>query len=235
MKTGATTVSKTRVLAIAITTVLGGLLLIVPASLGTDAGKAVTCGMTVTSYVKLNQDLSCTGNGLVVGANGVTIDLNGYTLAGSGGARPFLGVIVNGWAHVTIRGGTVTQFRTGISITNSNDVMMKGLAVVGNGLVGFASSDGIRVFSSSQVQVEKSVLASNADDSVEIQGSTGVSVSENTIRASGAGIAFTTVPSSDVSVRKNWIVENACGIKGTTTGVTFERNVFERNGTDFCA
>src|SRR5437867_12504831 len=89
--------------------------------------------MTVTSYVKLNQDLSCLGNGLVVGANGVTIDLNGYTLAGSGGARPFLGVIVNGWAHVTIRGGTATRFRTGISIPTSHDVLVRGGGGVGAG------------------------------------------------------------------------------------------------------
>ena len=41
------------------------------------------CGQTVTHSVKLNADLTdCPGNGLVIGANDVTVDLNGHTIDG---------------------------------------------------------------------------------------------------------------------------------------------------------
>ena len=239
MKVEATTVSNGRALVMALVGVFGGLLLVAPMSLGIGNGAQVDggnlCGTIITTDLKLTQDMSCTGGGLTVGANGVTINLNGHTIAGSGPARPFIGIAVNGWSNVTIRDGTVTMFRTGVAIINSNHVKVKDLAVVGNGLAGFASGDGIRVFSSTDVKLKKLALAGNGNDGIEIMGSTGVVVSHSTIQGGKCGIAFTGGPSVDGMVHKNWIVGNTCGIRGPTDGTTLKQNVFERNGTDFCA
>ena len=239
IKLGVAALSNTRILALAITSVLGGFLLIASASLGQDMtapqGVGGLCGTTVTTNVKLTQDLSCAGNGLVVGANGVTIDLNGHTIAGSGPFRPFIGIAVSGWSNVTIRDGTVTMFRTGVTIVNSNHVKVKDLAAVGNGLAGSASGDGIRVLSSTDVKIKKVVVAGSGSDGIEIQGSAEVVVSHSTIRGGLAGIAFTGAPSTNTKIHKNWIRDNRCGIRGPTDGIALTENVFERNGSDFCA
>src|SRR5205814_701989 len=41
------------------------------------------CGQTITQSVTFAADQSCTGTGLIVGADGITIDLAGFTLAGN--------------------------------------------------------------------------------------------------------------------------------------------------------
>ena len=47
------------------------------------AKPTLQCGQTVTHSVKLNADLTdCPDNGLVIGANDVTVDLNGHTIDG---------------------------------------------------------------------------------------------------------------------------------------------------------
>src|SRR5687768_3568322 len=60
------------------------------------------CGDTLRQSVKLTADLECPGTaGLIVGANGVTINLNGHKLSGS----PAISMTdVDG---TTIRNGTV--------------------------------------------------------------------------------------------------------------------------------
>ena len=45
----------------------------------------ISCGMVVTSSIKAANDLTnCPGSGLLAGANGITIDLNGHTIDGTG-------------------------------------------------------------------------------------------------------------------------------------------------------
>jgi hypothetical protein len=43
----------------------------------------VNCGDTITTDVKLDRDLvDCPGNGLVIGADNIDLDLNGHTIDG---------------------------------------------------------------------------------------------------------------------------------------------------------
>jgi hypothetical protein len=51
------------------------------------AAKAVhvSCGQTITENTRLANDLiDCPGNGLVIGADDITLDLNGHTIDGDG-------------------------------------------------------------------------------------------------------------------------------------------------------
>ncbi|MDA0640507.1 right-handed parallel beta-helix repeat-containing protein [Nonomuraea ferruginea] len=89
----------------------------------------VTCGQVITRSIKLANDLhNCRGNGLEVGASRITIDLNGHTIDGSGGALPFSGIdntpeglSRTGHFGVTIKNGTVTDFGGGITLGNGAD------------------------------------------------------------------------------------------------------------------
>ena len=60
-----------------------------------------------------NDLLDCPGNGLVVGADGITIDLDGHTIDGIGlGA----GVLNPGFDAVTITNGIVQEFDVGVQL-----------------------------------------------------------------------------------------------------------------------
>jgi large repetitive protein len=87
------------------------------------------CGATVLEDLKLDRNVSCTGDGLVVGADGIRIELNGYTLSGSGTG---VGILVTGRRDVSIAGGVVRNFAAGMRVTSSTDLEIKHNEFVGN-------------------------------------------------------------------------------------------------------
>ena len=76
--------------------------------------KSLFCGQVVTKSIILNNDLhDCIWDGIVVGANGITIDLNGHLIDGKGiGA----GVRNDGYDSVTITNGIVEDFDYGVML-----------------------------------------------------------------------------------------------------------------------
>ena len=61
------------------------------------------CGATIVSDLVLDEDLTCVGTALVIGADGITLDLNGRTISGSGTGE---GVLVSGRSGLTVKNGT---------------------------------------------------------------------------------------------------------------------------------
>ena len=45
------------------------------------SGQPVACGQVITEDTTLENDLSCPGDGIVIGADGITLDLNGHTVS----------------------------------------------------------------------------------------------------------------------------------------------------------
>jgi hypothetical protein len=80
---------------------------------GASAGSDL-CGQTITESVTLAADQTSAEDGLVVGADGITIDLGGHTIAGDMGTGD-VGIDLNGHSDVTIRNGTVRNFEDGIA------------------------------------------------------------------------------------------------------------------------
>ena len=72
------------------------------------------CGATLTSSVKLTGDMSCSGTALTVGKPGITINLNGYTLSGSGELNGYYGVYNDGYNKVTVENGTIEDYDYGL-------------------------------------------------------------------------------------------------------------------------
>ncbi len=87
------------------------------------------CGDTVTSSYTFAGNLSCTNAGiaLTVGANNITIDLNGFTLDGDD-VNTTTGISNNGYTNLIIQNGTITDFTVegikffGASTGTVNDV-----------------------------------------------------------------------------------------------------------------
>ncbi len=78
--------------------------------------------MRVSESFTLANDMTCTGDGLVIVSDNITVDLGGHTLTGPGmGPQTWplpqldtVGVRVGGHTGVTIRNGKTTAFSTGI-------------------------------------------------------------------------------------------------------------------------
>ncbi len=128
----------------------GALALLAEPALAHPPRSVVGCGDTLTHSVRLANDLrDCDGDGLVIGAAGITVDLGGHTIDGTipltgdcGENRLNDAGIQNdaGYDDVTITNGTVQQFSKGIAAggeaTGMSDGRLRGLAVRDNRLVG---------------------------------------------------------------------------------------------------
>jgi len=100
--------------------------------LGTGLAQAnsVSCGDILTEDTTLDADLDCSvigGTAFIIGADGITLDLNGHTVTGdgtgrgvdnSGGYILFGDPSVAGYDNVTIKNGVIDGFATGVFLVN---------------------------------------------------------------------------------------------------------------------
>jgi parallel beta-helix repeat protein len=109
-------------------------------ALGSASGRAVVaqprCGATITVDTKLTRDLvNCPNNGLVIGADNITLDLNGHVIdrddAEFTDCPPDeacdIGVLDFDHHGVTIKGGKVRQFTFGALVVGASDSRLFGL------------------------------------------------------------------------------------------------------------
>lgn len=83
------------------------------------------CGATLTVDTVLRRDLTCAGDGLVLGPD-VTLDLRGHTLRGSGAG---VGLLVSSEGEVEIRNGTLTGWGTAVDTLGVEDADVGPLTV----------------------------------------------------------------------------------------------------------
>ncbi len=106
---------------------------------------SVNCGDVITQSIILTGDvLGCLGDGLIIGADGLTIDLGGYTLTGTGlGA----GILNDGYNFVTVRNGTIQGFNYGVQLNPGTALNILELLTVsinlGSGIILQDADDGL--------------------------------------------------------------------------------------------
>ena len=102
-------------------------------------GKCRTIGQS-GSYA-LTGNLNASGDCLVLAADFVSIDLNGFTIFGNGTGSAIRsdGAVRTG---ITVRNGTITNFETGIDFgVNGIQVMVERMNLVGNSNIGVGAND----------------------------------------------------------------------------------------------
>jgi parallel beta-helix repeat protein len=112
---------------------LAGALAVSAAPASATATTEVSCGQTLTHSVRLANDLKdCPGDGLVIGASGVTVDLNGHTIDGVAtqiddcDVRPSGPAGIQnsgGYDGLTIKNGTLQQFSSGFNAGSDTEAM----------------------------------------------------------------------------------------------------------------
>lgn len=162
----------------------GGMALAVPAM---AAAQPPTCGETLLHSVTLHADMFCSNqDGLVVGARGITINLNNFAIRSNSGN--YDGVDNGtGYNGVTVENGTVTGFGDGVYYDSSNHAKITNVISVDN------SSEGIDVENSQNGAISGSQAGrknnGNGDDGIYLSDNHLVSVTSTKANYNeGAGI-----------------------------------------------
>src|SRR5436190_9655677 len=115
----------------------------------------VSCGDTITTDTTLHKDLvNCPNNGILIGADNVTLDLNGHTIDGDGtpasGCNPVtdfcdFGVGFENHDGVTVKDGSIRQFEGGLGAFSTHHTRLLGLATSRNRFSGIGLGGDTRI------------------------------------------------------------------------------------------
>jgi parallel beta-helix repeat protein len=205
------------------------------------ADKQPQCGDTITVDTTLDSDLlDCPNNGIEIGADDITLDLNGHTISGDGEAfeqcpkREFcdFGVLNVGHDGVSVKKGSVRDFfNAGVLIGSVRDNRVMDVSSKGNGFFGFVVSessrslirdssgsrnpapdgDGLGIFASHDIRVVDNSFKHNAQPGIHVAfGSNDNVIEGNLISDSGPGISIENADRN--RVRRNRFVGNTAGV-----------------------
>jgi len=106
----------------------------------------------------LDRDITFGGDGFIVKADGVTLDLNGHTITGSGeGSEPTHGVDLDDVNMVTVKNGKILNFSWGISVDFSHNNTITGNTLTNN------TRSGMIVSFSDNNAITGNILTNNMD------------------------------------------------------------------------
>jgi len=123
------------------------------------------------------------GDGIIITAQNVTLDLNGFTVSANtrGTGR---GIVVENARNVKIHGGIITGFNTNVDLVDSQNVSVYGLQISGDGLApsGGPTEIGIRLINSWGSHIQNNSISSvNLGIFVRGARSTGNRITQNVV------------------------------------------------------
>ena len=138
----------------------------------------VRCGQVLNASTLVTNDLSeCPDDGLVIGADRIIVDLGGHTVDGVGlGA----GILIDGYASVTVRNGTMREFDHGVLLLSESDLnTVERLTLRNNQLAG------IELFDAEGGRIRTNIVEGNGDGIALVSGTRATLVVDNTVTLSG--------------------------------------------------
>ena len=229
--------------------------------LGSDRaqGSHIDCGDTITADTTLDSDLlGCPNNGIVIGADGVTLDLNGHLIDGDGALDPSCdastefcdtGVVSEGHSRVTVMDGSIRQFGGGITLFSVRRNRLKGISTTGNHFIGIQLFDatrsvvrgssgkgpdeeiGLGLFSSRQTRIVHNSFRNTTFDGIVIAGGSRNVVARNRVHGAGHDGVTVEAEAKHLLLRRNRASrsgDDGFAVKGSTTTLT--ENHARRNG-----
>jgi len=209
----------------------------------------IACGATLLEDLRLEEDLICAGDGIIVGADGIKINLNGHSITGPGIGN---GILVRDLHDITIFGGTVQGFQAGIMVATSAGVVIKdnhftqnreavflagasGNVVKANvmwqnrlrGIMIRPSGSGAL---STDNDIKDNILTDNASG-ILVFGQPGNSFKSNTITGSRTAALDLLVGASGNEFKDNLLASSAVAIRFSTgwSGNVFKDNTIQQN------
>lgn len=191
------------------------------------ASSPVTCGATLLRDTRLREDLvDCPGDGLVLGADDITLDCDGHAIAGIGGAN---GVRVDGRASVTVKNCSIRGFSRAIALQGTTGSTVEGNSIsCGDSAMGITVQDGVH-----DRIVDNDI--GDCETGIQMAASSVIHVDDNLLVGSHTGIVLE-AGVYGARVRRNQVSDSsgsALGVGGHVLGNTIEDNVVERAWTGF--
>ena len=203
------------------------------------------CGQVVEGLVELNSDLNCIGNGLIVGADGTTIRLNGHTIRGTGPDSSKVGISVGSEAGVRIEGkGTIEQFQAGILTSGAKGTSISlvtlrenQIAVFSNGMEDLQAmqnkmtqnSIGLASHSSNGLELTKNVISGNQLAGITLVTTDDSLISNNDVKESHNGI-YVDSESNTNRIESNDVLENELDLNNANgLAINVNSNSFSDN------
>jgi len=177
----------------------------------------VHCGQIVTATVTLNGDLICSGSGLTVNANSITVNLGGHSIFGPGD-NVSIGVTLNGTSD-KVTNGNLVAFRTGVQLQGTSETASS-IRAVGN-------FDGIVVIGGKDIVTTSQALA-NTQFGIAVAG-TGDSVTTNKAISNQYGIYISGM--TEVVTGNSASSNSLYGVYDAGTGNKIATNVTNFNGS----
>jgi parallel beta-helix repeat protein len=212
-------------------------------AIGGDQASAaqVSCGDTITTDTTLHHDLvNCPNNGILIGADHVTLNLNGHKIDGNGtpetGCDPVtdfcdFGIAFESHHGVTVKHGSVREFEGGILAFKAHNVRLLRVATSRNrfGNIGVANAsrilvrncsgdrstsregNGLGLFDSHHIRVLHSSFRGNVHVGIKPVGSTNTLIKGNLMARNGDE-GFLMEGGRGFRVKGNRLVRNGGGI-----------------------
>jgi parallel beta-helix repeat protein len=211
----------------------------VTAAAGQSPPAGVQCGDTITTDTILDHDLTgCQSNGILIGADDITLDLNGHTISGNG--KPVrrcprrqpcdFGVLNDRHDGVTIRNGSLHGFGVGVLIGGVRENRLVELSSSRNQYFGYViadssrsvirdssatdnprpDGDGLGVFVSHDLRIVHNTFRRNGQIGIHLEKSTGNLVKGNEFVDNGDFGVF--VQANGNQIRGNRCVRGGAGI-----------------------
>jgi parallel beta-helix repeat protein len=181
------------------------------------------CGQVVSGNVTLTSNLNCAGDGLIVGADGTQVNLNGYTIQGPGKDSSKVGIMIPATDRVLVTGpGAISGFQAGVLMTGARHTKVSTLIAQDNQIAMFMTETsnttisenilkrntiGIGAHSVSAIDAETNILTGNALAGITMVNSFGSTLAMNTVEGSTNGI-FLDPQSHDNVVDSNTALKN---------------------------
>ena len=150
-----------------------------------------TCGQVITRDVILLKDIECPGVGMIVGADGITINLNNHrlSLANNTGLSRIpeieeIGILVPGKKNITIKGpGVITGFDKAIEFAGSGRGYVLDLKLTGNNM-------GLSLKASEEITIYRSFIEGNTIGVASQSSKEGLIISNQISQNTNEGIVF---------------------------------------------
>jgi parallel beta-helix repeat protein len=197
------------------------------------------CSMTIETDFKLETNLNCYKDGLIVSGSGITIDLNGKTITGPGKTLEHSGIVIFG-NDVTIKGpGTITNFQKGVNLINAKTIDVNSI-ILQNNQFGIFSLDssygeinennvnsnniGISVYSSNNLIFKNNLITDNELSGMTLVNTIQSLIEGNNVKGSGIGL-FLDQPSNHNQINYNNLMYNTVDINDANgLAINFNNN-----------
>ena len=148
---------------------------------GVAHAATVGCGDVITESITLSADVGpCPGDGIVIGAHDVTLNLGGHSVTGTGTGS---GILVSTFSRAHVLNGTVTGFSDGVVTRLSFDNVFEALVVKEN------QATGILLTLGGDNQVRRNIVTANGGNGIGSAAAGGNVIESNVVHGNaGAGV-----------------------------------------------